>query len=102
MSRDERKPEFGVSGQVRHRPVCTVTEEGKKLEVSGLRRRRGGICSTIFVAKTKALISCAVIITDISFLFCSHMSLSPILRSCRDGTEPLLSGHLVNVSCSMT
>ena len=28
MSRDARKPVFGVSEQVRHTPACTVTEAG--------------------------------------------------------------------------
>ena len=28
------------SDQVRHKPVCTVTEAGKKLELSDLKRRR--------------------------------------------------------------
>ena len=28
MSRDARKPVFGVSDQVRHKPVFTVTEDG--------------------------------------------------------------------------
>ena len=28
MSRDARKAVFGVSDQVRHKPSCTVTEEG--------------------------------------------------------------------------
>ena len=28
MSRDVRKPVFGVSDQVRHKPACTATEDG--------------------------------------------------------------------------
>ena len=28
MSRDARKPVFGVSDQVRHKPACTVTKTG--------------------------------------------------------------------------
>ena len=28
MSRDARKPVFGVSDQVRHKPVCAVSENG--------------------------------------------------------------------------
>ena len=39
MSRDARKPVFGVSNQLWHKPTCTVTEAGKKLEISDLRRR---------------------------------------------------------------
>ena len=30
-----RKPTIWVSDQVRHKPVCTVTEEGWKLEILG-------------------------------------------------------------------
>ena len=29
-----RKPVFGVSGQVPHKPDCTATEDGKRLEIS--------------------------------------------------------------------
>ena len=50
-----RKPVFGVSDQVRHKPSCTTTEDSKKLEILVLGRR--GI--VLSVAKTKALISCA-------------------------------------------
>ena len=39
LSRDARKPVFGVSDQVRHKPVCAVSENGKKLEISDLGRR---------------------------------------------------------------
>ena len=28
MSRDVRKPVFGISDQVRHKPGCTATEDG--------------------------------------------------------------------------
>ena len=31
-----RKPVFGVSDQVSHKPVCTVTEDGEMLEISDL------------------------------------------------------------------
>ena len=51
-----RKQTICVSDQVRHKPACTVTESVYKLEISDLRRRG----SIIHVAKTKALISCAV------------------------------------------
>ena len=44
LSRDVRKPVFGVSDQVRHKSVCVATENGKKLErppeISDLGRRR--------------------------------------------------------------
>ena len=53
-----RKPVFRVSDQVRHKPGCTATEDGWRLEISDLGSR--GIDCTIRVAKTKALISFAV------------------------------------------
>ena len=28
LSRDARKPVFGVSDQVRHKPTCTISEKG--------------------------------------------------------------------------
>ena len=52
-----RKPVFGVSDLVRHKPGCVVTEDGLRLEISDLGSSRD--CS-ICVAKTKALISGAV------------------------------------------
>ena len=39
LSRDARKPVFGASDQVRHKPVCAVSKYGKKLEISDLGRR---------------------------------------------------------------
>ena len=51
-----RKPIFGVSGQVRHKPVCTMIEDGYRLVVSDLEST--GI--VLSVAKAKALISCPV------------------------------------------
>ena len=47
-----RKQVFGVSDQVLHKPGCTATEDGCRLEISYLGRVR--------IAKTKALISFAV------------------------------------------
>ena len=35
-----RKPAYEVSDQVRHIPICTVTEEGHKLEILDIRRKR--------------------------------------------------------------
>ena len=40
MSLVVRKTVFGVSDQVRHKPGCTVTENGLRLEISDLGRRR--------------------------------------------------------------
>ena len=48
----------GVSDQVRHKPRCTAKEDGYVLECLDLGSR--GIVLSIYVAKTMALISCAV------------------------------------------
>ena len=55
MSRITTKPVLGVSDQVQHKPGCTATEDGYRLEISDLGSR--GIHCIIYVAKTKALIS---------------------------------------------
>ena len=52
-----RKAVFWVSDQVLQKPCCAAKEDGWKLENFGLRKKRK---YTINVAKTKALISCAV------------------------------------------
>ena len=39
MSLVMRKPVFGVSDQVRHKPGCTFTEDGERLEVSDIGSR---------------------------------------------------------------
>ena len=39
MSRGMRKPVSGVSDKVPHKPACTATEDGQKLEISDLGRR---------------------------------------------------------------
>ena len=38
MSLVVRKPVFGVSDQVRHKPGCAATENGQRLEISDLGR----------------------------------------------------------------
>ena len=55
-----RKLVFGVSNQVRHKPGCTATKDGQRLEISDLESR--GI--VLSVQKTKALISLAVAVTS--------------------------------------
>ena len=45
MSLVVRKPVFGVSDQVRHKPGCTATEDGYKLEISDLESRGIYLCS---------------------------------------------------------
>ena len=39
MSRVTTKPVSGVSDQVRHKPGCTATEDGLRLEISDLKNR---------------------------------------------------------------
>ena len=55
MSRITRKPDFGVSDQIRHKPGCTATEDGLTIEISYWD-------CTIYVAKTKSLICIFVFI----------------------------------------
>ena len=58
MSRIIRKPVFGVADQVRHKPGCRATNDCyEMLEISNYESSRD---CTIFVAKAKTLISCAV------------------------------------------
>ena len=59
MSLVVRKPVFGVSDQVLHKPGCRHTEDGKRLEILYLGSTCRGFVSS-YVAKTKALISFAV------------------------------------------
>ena len=56
MSLIMRKPVFGVSDQVPHKPGCTATEDGQRLQILDLGSR--GI--VLFVTKSKVLISCTV------------------------------------------
>ena len=39
LSRKARKPVFRVSEQIRHKPGCTATEDGQRLEIPDLGRR---------------------------------------------------------------
>ena len=52
-----RKPVFGVSDQVRHKPGCAATEDGYRLGISGLKSRE---IVLYMYGKKKALISFAV------------------------------------------
>ena len=45
MSRVARKPAFGVSDQVRHKPGCIAAEEGKRLEILDSQTRVTVLCS---------------------------------------------------------
>ena len=47
MSRITRRPCLGVSYRVRHKPCCTMTEDGYRLEISDLQSR---LCSENKVA----------------------------------------------------
>ena len=60
MSLVVRKPVFRVSDLVRHKPGCTATEDGYRLEISDLGRRGIVLSQFICVAKTKALVRFAV------------------------------------------
>ena len=57
MSSDARKPVFGVSDKVRHKPACAAAKKSLKAWNFGFRKKRN---CTIRVVKTNALISCAV------------------------------------------
>ena len=46
MSHVVRKPVFGVSNQVRHKPGCSTTEDGLRLEISDL----GSTCRGIVLS----------------------------------------------------
>ena len=50
---------FWMSYRVRHNSGCTTTEGGQRLEILDLGNRR--IVPTIYVVKSKALISCAFV-----------------------------------------
>ena len=53
-----RNPVFGVSDQVRHKPDCTATEVGYRLEISDLESSEIVLSTcTLYVAKTQVLIS---------------------------------------------
>ena len=55
-----RKPVFGVSDVVRHKPGFAVTEDGQMLEILYRGRLRKWRNCTSYAAKTKALISFVV------------------------------------------
>ena len=60
-----RKPVFGISDQVRHKPGCEATENDYRLEISDKKRD-----CTIRIAKTKALISYCAADPRLSFRIC--------------------------------
>ena len=61
-----RKSVFGVSDQVQDNPGCTTTEDGLRFEISVFRKKRD---CTIYVVKTKVLISCV----DTALLICAFV-----------------------------
>ena len=58
-----------ISNLVRHKPGCTATEDGQRLEISDLGNKSD---HTIYVVKTKALISC-VVTPQLSYTFVLQM-----------------------------
>ena len=63
-----RKPLFGISSNIRHKPGCTTNEDGFRLDFSVVRQKKD---CTINVAKTKMLISCLVTVQLVSQLICA-------------------------------
>ena len=84
MRRDTRKPVFGVSDQVRHKLACAATEDE-----FGFKKKRN---CTIRVAKTKALISCAVT------AFCFRIGKTPISHDAAQMKQSVC-GHLCDNNC---
>ena len=81
-----RKSVFGVSDQVRHKPGCTATEDGLRLEISDL----GKIGIVLSLQQKKALISFTVTVQMIcAFVFAhaknrlSHDAAHIKMDSCR-------------------
>ena len=66
-----RKPVFGISNQVRHKPGCTATEDGILGSIEGL---------NYIVAKTKALISWAAMLICTFVVVFSHMQKKQVFR----------------------
>ena len=77
-----------VSDLVRHKPGCTATENGYRLEISDLETR--GIVLSGYVAKTKALISFAVTAKLICVFVFAYVK-----RWFSDDASHLLSSHFV-------
>ena len=55
------KPVLEVPDQARHKADCTTTEDGYRLEILDLGRRGQGVYHLYHIAKTNALIICAVL-----------------------------------------
>ena len=64
-----RKPVFGGSERVRHKPACSATEDGKRFEISDLGRKEIVSSMKRSSEKIKALISCAVTLQLICAFF---------------------------------
>ena len=60
-----KKPVFGVSDQVRHKPGCTTTEDGWRLEISDLGSR--GIVLSICENKDADQLLCFRICINLVF-----------------------------------
>ena len=65
-----RKPVFGVSNQVRHKPGCTATEAGWRLETSDL----GSRWAVLSISKRKQtrMITCEILIWSMDLVTGCH------------------------------
>ena len=75
MSCDMKKAVFAISDQVQHKLAYTVSEESKILYILGI---GGGIVLIIRVAKTKALISCALNYCTADLHLCFRIGKNPV------------------------
>ena len=87
-----RKSAFRVSAQVRHKMVCTTTENSERVEISDL----GSRGCELYVAKAKALISCLATMQ----LVCAFVFAYVKSRFSHDVAQLLLVLHKI-VSCSL-
>ena len=53
MDNNMTKSVFGVSDQIQHKPGSTATEDGQRLKISDLRRRRIALSSVYRCGKNK-------------------------------------------------
>ena len=71
FSRVARKPAFGVSDQVRHKPDCTATEDDQRLEISDLGSR--GVVHVLSMKRKQRRLSAAQLLRSGSASLFSHM-----------------------------
>ena len=95
-----RKPVFAVSNYVRHKPGCTTTEDGKRLEISDLESKG------IYLVKRKALfclaitgqISCALVFAYAKSRF-SYDAAYILFRSSQDTCGLTCSIYVMFETC---